>query len=80
MKENYSNQKKKQKRKKEKNLFNLLPKTSISDSDALGMTVVVLDSGRKKESLGEGTLKRRIGSKRVRWVQTEKRKTKRGNR
>jgi nitrate reductase NapAB chaperone NapD len=60
MKENYSNQKKKQKRKKEKNLFNLLPKTSISDSDALGMTVVVLDSGRKKESLREGTLKRRI--------------------
>ena len=33
-----------------------------------------------KDSLGEGTLKRQIGGKRVRWVQTEKRKTKRENR
>ena len=78
MKENYSNQKK-AKKEKRKNLFNLLPKTSISNSDALGMTVVVLDSDREKDSLGEGTLKRRIGGKRVRWVQMEKRKTKRGN-
>ncbi len=43
MRENYSNQKK-QKKEKRKNLFNPLPKTSISDSDALGMTVVVVDS------------------------------------
>ena len=57
---------KKAKKEKRKNLFNLLPKASIFDSDALGMIVVVLDSNRERESLREGTLKRRIGGKRVR--------------
>jgi hypothetical protein len=50
MRENYSNQAKKEKR---KNLFNPLPKTSISNSDALGMTVVGLGfRPRKRKSEG----------------------------
>ena len=48
--ENYS----KQKRKKRKNLFNSVPKTSIFDFDALGMTVVVLDSNWEREILRNG--------------------------